>query len=308
MLKYFSLLLLTVFAIPVFAQHFTDSLYITTSDSVKLFVKRSGSGYPVLFIHGGPGSNSYYFEKEGGDVFSKDVQLIYLDQRGCGRSDSAKNNDYSLARVVKDFDEVRQQLGYPQWMVIAHSFGGVLATEYAYEYQPTIKAMVYLNCTINVPYTAGSGISKGLELLGNSKQDQTHFLNDSIPILQRWFDMFSKLRDKRIVYKLMFDKASSKAIDDSLMSLPFLKYVFAQKLWSYPEYFADFSPKTVQINVPVLVISGTRDYTIGTDHYKLMHFPDMQVKLLEGGHALYLEHNKELYQAVSPFLKKYSNN
>ena len=53
-----------------------DSSYITTSDSIRLFVKRSGSGYPVLFIHGGPASNAYYFEKEGGDVFSKDVQLI----------------------------------------------------------------------------------------------------------------------------------------------------------------------------------------------------------------------------------------
>jgi proline iminopeptidase len=67
---------LTLFSIVVFGQsHFTDSIYINTSDSVKLFVKRSGNGYPVLFIHGGPGSNSYYFEKEGGDVFSQDVQL-----------------------------------------------------------------------------------------------------------------------------------------------------------------------------------------------------------------------------------------
>src|SRR5215831_3736431 len=102
MKKIFTLVSLLVFTTAVFAQkHHVDSLYITTSDSVKLFVKRSGSGYPVLFIHGGPGSNSYYFEKEGGDVFANDVQLIYLDQRGCGRSDSAKDNDYSLARVVK---------------------------------------------------------------------------------------------------------------------------------------------------------------------------------------------------------------
>lgn len=79
---------LIINAVSVFGQsHHIDSLYIITSDSVRLFVKRSGSGYPVLFIHGGPGSNSYYFEKEGGEVFSKDVQLIYLDQRGCGRSD-----------------------------------------------------------------------------------------------------------------------------------------------------------------------------------------------------------------------------
>lgn len=304
-----NILLIFSFALTIsaFAQENVDSLYITTSDSVKLFVKRSGTGYPVLFIHGGPGSNSYYFEKEGGDVFSKDVQLVYFDQRGCGRSDSSSLNDYSLTRVVKDFDEIRQKLGYKQWMIIAHSFGGILATQYAYEYPATIKAMVYLNCTLNLPYTAQSAIMKGLEFLSNNKEDRKYFLNDSIPLLKRWGDMFDTLRKERIVYKLMFDQAQSKAYDDSLMSLPFLKYVYAQKLWNYSEYFDDFSPKTSQINVPVLVISGTRDYTIGVDHYKLMHFPNMEVKLLEGAHALYFEHNKELYEAVTPFLRKYSD-
>ena len=104
----------------------------------------------------------------------------------------------------------------------------------------------------------------------------------------------------------MFDKKESKQYDDSLMALPFLKYIYAQRLWSYPEYFTDFAPKTAQIKIPVLIISGTRDYTIGVDHYKLMRFPKKQIKLLQGGHALYLEHNKALYNAVAPFLKKYS--
>ena len=299
-------LLLIVLSVPVYSQSkLVDSLYITTSDSVKLFVKRSGSGYPVLFIHGGPGSNSYYFEKEGGDVFAKDVQMIYLDQRGCGRSDTAANNDYSLARVVKDFDEVRQQLGYKQWIVMPHSFGGVLATEYAYRYPAGIRAMVYLNCTVNLPATAADGLKKSVELLGNKEADKAYFLNDSIPVLKRWGDIFGKLRDSNLVYKLMFDDARSKELDDSLMGLPFLKYVYAQRLWNYKEYFEDFAAKTTSIKVSVLVISGTRDYTIGVDHYKLMRFPKMQVKLVAGGHALYLEHNRELYNAVAPFLKLY---
>ena len=78
----FCLLLLN--SLFVFAKKNADSLYITTTDSVRLFVKKAGKGTPVLFIHGGPGSNSAYFEKEGGNVFEKDVQMIYLDQRGCG--------------------------------------------------------------------------------------------------------------------------------------------------------------------------------------------------------------------------------
>ena len=297
-------LLLATLSLPVFCQkQFVDSLFITTSDSVRLFVKRSGTGYPVAFIHGGPGSNSFYFEKEGGDVFSRIVQLIYIDQRGCGRSDSAMNNDYSLTRVVKDFDEVRQRLGYKQWMVMAHSFGGILATEYAFNYSPTIRAMVYLNCTVNLTATALSGLVKGVELMGNKPEDVKYFLNDSIPILKRWGEIFGRLNEKELVYKLMFDKKQSKEYDDSLMALPYLKYIYARRLWDYPEYFVDFSSKTSHITVPVLVISGTRDYTIGVDHYKLMHFPNMQVKFVEGGHALYYEHNKELYDSVSPFLK-----
>jgi proline iminopeptidase len=283
-----------------------DSFYITTSDSVKLFVKRSGKGYPMLFIHGGPGSNSYYFEKEGGDVFSKDVQLIYLDQRGCGRSDTAKNNDYSIDRVVKDFDEVRQQLGYGQWMVMAHSFGGILATQYAFQFQPKVKAMVYLNCTVNLQATAKEGIRKGLEFLGNDPADKKYFLNDSIPLFERWGNIFGKLSERGIQYQLMFDKKESKQYDDSLMALPFLKYVYAQRLWNYPEYFVDYSTKTASLKMPVLVISGTRDYTIGVDHYKLMQFPNMEIKKLGGGHALYLEHNNELYHATRPFLRQHA--
>ena len=45
---------------------------------------------------------------------------------------------------------------------MAHSFGGILATEYAHEYGPTIRAMVYLNCTVNLPATARNGIKKEL--------------------------------------------------------------------------------------------------------------------------------------------------
>ncbi len=299
--------LLSVFSLAATAQSTkNDSLYITTSDSVKLFVKRSGSGYPVLFIHGGPGSNSYYFEKEGGNVFSKDVQLIYLDQRGCGRSDTALNNDYSLARVVKDFDEVRMQLGYKKWIVMPHSFGGILATEYANQYPETIEAMVYLNCTINLHQSAVDGIKKGVEILGNREADKEYFFNDSIPLFKRWGDIFGKMREEGVAYKLMFDKASSKSIDDSLMSMPFLKYVYAQKLWGYPEYFEDYAPKTAKLNMPVLIVSGRKDYTIGTEHYKIMQFPNKEIVLLPGGHALYLEHNKELYQAVVPFLRQHA--
>ncbi|MEI6948359.1 alpha/beta hydrolase [Paraflavisolibacter sp. H34] len=306
MKKYFLLLLL--YALSAVAHAQADSLFVTTSDSVRLFVKRSGKGVPVLFLHGGPGSNSTYFEKEGGRVFEKDVQLIYLDQRGCGRSDTTRNKDYSPARLVRDFEEVRQALGIGQWILMPHSFGGLLATEYAARHPEAIRAMVYLNCTVSLPASAASVIRKTIELLPELKPAEVaYLLNDSVPLTDRFGNAFWHLNDKGKRYALQFDRRESQELDDAVMNSGPRNFEMGQNVWRFPEYLQSHSLQTESINIPVLIISGTRDYAIGPDHPRLMLFPHRQVTYIPGGHALYLEHNKELYDAVRPFLLRYSS-
>ncbi len=287
----------------------SDSLFVTTSDGVKLFVKKSGSGEPMLFIHGGPGSNSFYFEKEGGNIFERAATMIYVDQRGCGRSDIPKNGDYSLSRVVKDFDEIRQALGIDKWMVMAHSFGGILATEYAYEYPNTIASMVYLNCTVNILDSGNSVIAKTLEVLPDlSSEEKDYFKDKTIPPIDKFYRAFNLLSKNDKKYILQFEHKENAEMDDKLMGSPFLKWDMAQHVFSYPEYLEDFSPKTSKINIPVLIISGKKDYAIGVDHYKLMKFPQQKVIFIDGAHALYTEHTKELYRRVKPFIRKTEKN
>ena len=48
-------------------------------------MKLAGKGRPVLFVHGGPGSTSYYFEAQPAAALLEDeLQMIYFDQRGAG--------------------------------------------------------------------------------------------------------------------------------------------------------------------------------------------------------------------------------
>lgn len=292
-------------AFQVSSQKRSDSLYITTSDSVRLFVKISGEGTPMLFIHGGPGSNSAYFEREGGNVFEKDVQMIYLDQRGCGRSENAANNDYSLQRMILDFEEVRQALGIESWIIMAHSFGAIHGNEYAYQYPTKVKAVVMLNGTLHVASSAKSGIAKTIELLQHHlKQNEVEYLlSDTIALFDRWFNAFWHLGQHDMKHALMFENKENARLDSIITNSVSKTYEFGQKVWNYPEYFVDHSLKTKQVKMPVLVIGGTRDHTIGIDHPKKMQYPNMEVKYIDGGHALYLEHNDELYNAISPFLK-----
>lgn len=298
---------LTLVLLAFFVQAQTDSLFVTTSDAVKLFVKRAGKGMPVLFIHGGPGSNSAYFEYTGGNVFEKDVQMIYLDQRGCGRSGNAPDKNYSLSRVVKDFEEVRHALGIQQWTLMPHSFGGILATEYAYRHPAAIQAMVYLNCTVDITASATSGIHKTIELLPNLKKNEIEYLrNDTVKLTDRWFKAFWHLDQAGIRYSLFFDKKENDSLHSDITQKFAQHWDMQQNVWNQPEYFVSFVPKTAQIFLPVLVVGGTRDFTIGVDHPKLMRFRNGRVKYLPGGHALYMEHNRELYQAVAPFLRRHA--
>jgi proline iminopeptidase len=98
--------------------------HITTSDGVVLHVTVKGQGIPCLYLHGGPGSGSHWLEKFMGDSLEQYFQMIYLDQRGVARSGSPADGNYSMARMVQDFEEVRLALGIDQWLTMGHSFGG----------------------------------------------------------------------------------------------------------------------------------------------------------------------------------------
>ncbi|WP_394344730.1 alpha/beta fold hydrolase [Chitinophaga rhizosphaerae] len=51
------------------------------------------------------------------------------------RSTIPENGHFSLARMVEDIENVRQATGSEQVYLIAHSFGGILAFNFALRYQ-----------------------------------------------------------------------------------------------------------------------------------------------------------------------------
>lgn len=52
--------------------------------------------------------------------------MVYLDHRGCGRSELSPSQNYSLDRLLNDIEELRIFLGINEWYVMGHSFGGIL--------------------------------------------------------------------------------------------------------------------------------------------------------------------------------------
>jgi proline iminopeptidase len=68
--------------------------------------------------------------------------MVYLDQRGAGRSERPWNEAYSIELMVEDLEALRKAWGVPRIDLVAHSFGTILALEYAAKYPNRVRRLV----------------------------------------------------------------------------------------------------------------------------------------------------------------------
>lgn len=284
----------------------SEERFITTSDGVQLYVKIEGSGEPCLYLHGGPGSGSYWVEKFFGEQLQQQFTMIYLDQRGVGRSSSPKDNNYSLERMALDFEEVRQALGYESWITLGHSFGGILQMGYLEYYPQSSKGLIMVNCTLDISESfCESWSPKAAEFLGI--KDLPGCANDTLPLMDRMQSHIYELKQKDIFWKMGFGtKEAETLLDATYSEIPNWNFDFGNAAFSYDDYWKDFKPATAGVTVPVLFYYGTKDWMVGPQHYKGMKFPNMLLWKNEGGHIPFMENKQDLVKAIITYRAEYN--
>ena len=95
------------------------------------FLREVGSGPPIVVLHGGPDFDHTYLLPEL-DRLANSFHLVYYDQRGRGRSAAGvRAEDVTLESELEDLDAIRRKVGLEAIAVLGHSWGCVLALEYA---------------------------------------------------------------------------------------------------------------------------------------------------------------------------------
>ena len=109
-------------------------------------IRGDPSSPALLFLHGGPGQGCYDFMAIQGELLSRSVLLIGLDQRGVDRSAPLPPGaTLTVADVVADCEEVQQELGIDRWAVLGQSSGGGLALRYAAGYPAAVTGAIFEN-------------------------------------------------------------------------------------------------------------------------------------------------------------------
>jgi proline iminopeptidase len=111
----------------------------------ELFVKRLGSGEPILVVHGGPVLDHGYLLPHLAPL-ADDYELVFFDQRLSGRSAGVVDPEsVRLATFVDDIEALRSSLGFERMHLMGHSWGGLLAMSYAVRHGERLRSLMLLD-------------------------------------------------------------------------------------------------------------------------------------------------------------------
>lgn len=277
-------------------------------NGARLYYRLAGQGPaerpPVVFLHGGPGYNSYSFEKLAGPRLERTQRLVYLDQRGCGRSERPASGDYALSTLVADLEALRETLGVERWTLLGHSFGGTLALEYAARHPEHVAALVLVGPASDFPGSTAVW-ARELEKHHPGRLAATA-LPEGTPDFQRVMGALEGLDVKGFFDGLQFHDARFREQQDTVDAASGLRNTgeLAGALMAHELPGYRFSAPE-RIGAPVLIIGGRYDYSIGLETMRALAARLPRATLLEyeaSAHFPYLEEAERFERDVAAFL------
>jgi len=201
----------------------------------------------LIFLHGGPGFDHSGLKPEYNRL-GEYSQLVFYDHRGHGRSSKDVPSNWTLDQWADDLYELIKVLGIEKPIVFGHSFGGIVAQNYAIRHPDKLyKLCLIATIARMVPsriykkfYSIGGAIARDVAQAFWDKPSQS-----TLPdYVKHCLPLYSRVRS---------DHSKQKR---TIMTLDVLTHFTKTtgEVWSF-----DFRNKLSVIKSPTLLIAGDLD-------------------------------------------------
>ena len=271
-----------------------------------LFVKVVGQGYPLVLMHGGPSLDHTTLLPL--EPLADQFTLIFYDHRCNGRSEGAEASTMTFENLTADADALRQALGFDQWAVLGHSFGGNVALEYALRYPQSLSRLVLMNTggdqrwvNQNAPeILAKRGYSAETVAAARRFFNGQVTVDEYFPTLVKFLGAYPYHRS--IIYNPTFLRLATKVGWGPPMKMrpEALIFGYGQLLqgWTVMD-------RLQEIQVPTLVLAGRYCFLFPPEHQAILadRLPNAQLELVEcAGHNPQIEQPEEVIRILRHFL------
>jgi proline iminopeptidase len=279
-------------------------------DHAQLYYRILGQGQPVILLHGGPSFSHTYLLPDM-DRLADAFRLIYFDQRGRGKS--ARNVDpagVNIQSEIDDLEALRAHWHLEQAAILGHSWGGLLAMEYAIRYPERVSHLILLN---TAPASHNDCVLFEQERDGDAPDDAAKVGElESSPAYEEG-DLQARAAANRVYFRATLP--SPELLDQLIEQLQtgwtkedVLKArAIGKRLWgeTYESTGYDLLPKLTGIHIPTLILHGDYDFVpvACAAHITEAIHDARLVVLSDCGHFSYLERPDAVRKALSEFFQ-----
>jgi esterase len=253
---------------------------------MKLFARISGTGRPMIILHGlfGSSDNWYSLAK----VFAQNYTVFAVDQRNHGQSPHSDEFDYKL--LTDDLLELFQDHKLDPAVIIGHSMGGKTAMNFAVKYPERTDKLIVVDIAPREYSMRHEHIVAGLkaiplETVTSRNEAETVLKNFVSDAGERQFLLKNLERNPAGGFHW---KINLKSLDEHM-----------DQIGRSLEYSGVF-------NKPALFIRGAKsNYVVDRDEPEIRKiFPEAEFKVLDTGHWVQAEKPQEFVETVLSFLNQ----
>lgn len=275
-----------------------------TDKTAHIYHREYGAGTPIILINGGPGMNSEGFATLA-SLLTEKYRVILFDQRGTGRSqiDTVSEQTITMDAMVNDMEELRQQLNLKEWVVMGHSFGGMLASYYATTHPESIMGLI-LSSSGGIDLDLLNYVNKAIHARLTKKEEDS---------LQYWNEEIRK-GDTSYAARLARGRALAPAYLERKEFIPVVaarltqtNMLVNQLVFANMQKIKFDCSKGLQLfHKPVLIIQGKQDIVSKASALKAKAaMPQADTVFIDDcSHYGWLEQKEEYMQALFTFLLK----
>jgi proline iminopeptidase len=246
---------------------------------------------------------------------------VYLyDLVGCGHSNRLENIDeYTVDRHKKDLAEIIKKIGAQKVILIAKSWGALLATNYIVDHEEKVEKIIFTGPGPILPINnqleklkAPDSLNLKAPMFTNAQGSQKayHLRARVVKLVAELFS-YKLASDKEMddfATNLNFEMNKSTVVDASKMKLKsgYGYYVQLKTAQCFYKKMANRRKDLSKCNIPILIMLGQFDggkwgYT---DEYLRLFKNHQLVIIPKAGHSIALEQPKIYIHTILTFLSK----
>jgi proline iminopeptidase len=275
-------------------------------DGARIYYLPVGSeaNYPLIALHGGPGLDHTEMHPWL-DPLSDTFRLIYVDQRGQGRSERVDPAALSLSRFAEDVSKLAAALGLRQYALLGHSYGSFVTLAHAVE-RGDATHYIISGGTASFTKTAP-------EIQANLASFEPVALREQVT--QSWAlepavrtqEDFHRVMEMQMPFHFMSSESDAyqryMAASDQTVYAPEVLAYFSEH-----EYPIEYEDQLATISRPTLVVTGEYDRTCTPRAAREMAagIPGAEMLIVaNAGHMTHVEQPEIVLPAIRDFFKRH---